>query len=82
MFRDGAVMGLIGLSDTPRAEASEAIASLHGHGVKSVAMLTGDHAGAARKISGALGIDDVRADLLPGDKLGIVQDLRDRNGAS
>jgi Cd2+/Zn2+-exporting ATPase len=81
VFRDGAVMGLIGLSDTPRVEASEAIASLHEHGVKSVAMLTGDHAGAARKIAGALGIDDVRADLLPGDKLGIVQDLRDRNGS-
>ncbi len=81
VFRDGAVMGVIGLSDTPRSEVSEAIALLHEHGVKSVAMLTGDHAGAARKIAGAMGIDDVRADLLPGDKLGIVQDLRDRNGS-
>ena len=44
-------------------------------------MITGDHAGAAASVAAAVGIDDVRSDLLPEDKLAIIEELRREYGS-
>jgi len=81
VFRAGAAIGVIGLADTARREAAAAVADLHALGVESVAMITGDHAGAAESVAREVGIDDVRSDLLPEDKLEIVESLRAQYGS-
>jgi Cd2+/Zn2+-exporting ATPase len=75
------VCGLIVLEEQPRAEAATAIAELHALGVAPIVMLTGDTPGAARALAGRLGLDEVRAGLLPEDKLAAVQALVARHGA-
>ena len=75
------VCGLIVLEEQPRAEAAAAIAELHALGVAPIVMLTGDTPGAARALAGRLGLDEVRAGLLPEDKLAAVQALVARHGA-
>ncbi|MDP7070739.1 MAG: heavy metal translocating P-type ATPase [Phycisphaerales bacterium] len=81
VFSAGTAIGVIGLADTPRPEAAAAVADLHALGVETVAMITGDHAGAAEAVARGVGIDDVRADLLPEDKLRIVEELRAKHGS-
>lgn len=68
------VLALLGFRDTPRADAKAAIARLHALGLRTV-MISGDHAGAARSIAEALGIDEVRADVLPEQKAAVVAEL-------
>jgi Cu+-exporting ATPase len=67
---------LLAFADTPKPEAAAALARLHASGLRT-ALVTGDNAGAARGVAAALGIDDVRAEVLPGDKARIVGELRD-----
>ena len=66
---------LLAFGDPARDEARQAIASLHAAGVKTV-LLTGDHISSARAIAQALGVDDVRAEVLPADKARIINELR------
>lgn len=73
---EGEVAGLIALADTPRPEARAAIAELKRLGVGEVVMITGDNPRAAELIARELGIDRVFAEVLPGDKLGIVRELQ------
>ncbi len=76
--RDGPqarVLGLLAFGDAIKPAARDAVARLHALGVKTV-MLTGDNAGSAAAVARELGIDDVRAEVLPGDKATIVQQLR------
>jgi Cu+-exporting ATPase len=68
------VLALLGFRDTPRADAKAAIERLHALGLRTV-MISGDHAGAARSIADALGIDEVRADVLPEQKAAVVAEL-------
>ncbi len=68
------VMGIIALRDEPRPEAKEVISDLHERGVE-VLMLTGDNEETAQAIASELGIDDVRADLKPEEKVEAVKDL-------
>ena len=77
---DGRAIGAIGVADRPREAARESLDLLRAHGIRSIAMLTGDNAAAARALAESLGIDDVRADLLPGDKAEAVNDLRRAHG--
>jgi Cd2+/Zn2+-exporting ATPase len=70
----GAVLALFAVADTTRASSREAVAELKALGVRSV-MLTGDNPSTAQAIAGQVGIDDVRANLLPQDKRKVVQDL-------
>ncbi|MBI4865898.1 MAG: copper-translocating P-type ATPase [Candidatus Wallbacteria bacterium] len=72
---DGRLAGLISVADPAKPEASEAIQWLRRLGMEPV-MLTGDHEGVARAIAGALGIDAVRAGLLPTDKIAIVEEYQ------
>jgi heavy metal translocating P-type ATPase len=68
---NGGVLGAVGVADTVRASARDTLADLARAGVRSVAMLTGDHAAVANNVGRALGIDEkgVFADLLPEDKV-------------
>ena len=50
------------------------------HGIESIVMLTGDSAGTARAIASELGVDEVRAELLPEDKVAAILELRKKYG--
>jgi P-type Cu+ transporter len=69
------LLGLLAFGDPPKAGAAAAIKRLHALGVRSV-MLSGDNIGAAQAVAKALGISDVRAEVLPGDKARIVGELK------
>lgn len=71
---DGTAAGVLGLFDTPRPEATGAVARMRRMGI-GVAMLTGDHAPAAGAIAEAVGITDIRAGLLPEEKVAAVETL-------
>lgn len=73
---DPRLLGLIAFGDTVKPTSRQAVERLHALGIRTV-MLTGDHAGAANAVGRALGIDDIRAELLPGDKAAVVQQLRE-----
>ena len=75
--RDKEVIGVIALQDTPRSGAKELVTTLERRGVKTV-MLTGDARPVAEAIARQLGISEVRAELLPADKVAAIQELQAR----
>ena len=72
--RGDKVEGIVALSDTMRPEAASMVAQLKSMGVRPV-LLTGDNARAARTMASHVGIEDVRADLLPDQKVSSVAEL-------
>jgi Cd2+/Zn2+-exporting ATPase len=78
---DGLTWGAITLADRPRETAREAVDLLRGQGVRRIVMLTGDHPAAARAIARELGVDEVRAALMPEHKHAAVRELHDEHGA-
>lgn len=70
-------LGVIGVADAIKPDSAAAIARLHKAGIK-VMMVTGDVEATARAIARETGIDEFRSDVLPEDKAGIVQALRDQ----
>lgn len=72
---DGKAAGAFALADTLRAEGERAVRELSAMGVKTV-MLTGDNEVTARAIAKKLGLDDVRAGLMPGDKEAAIAALQ------
>lgn len=70
------VIGLIAIADELRPEAADAIAQLRQGGIRHVVMLTGDNEHTAALIAGKLGLDEVRARLLPEHKAEIVKELQ------
>jgi Cd2+/Zn2+-exporting ATPase len=68
-------LGVIGLADRPREGAREVLERLHELGIRRVVMLTGDNRGVAEVIARELGVDDVRAELLPEDKVVAIREL-------
>jgi Cd2+/Zn2+-exporting ATPase len=77
---EGKGIGLVALGDTIRPEAAEAIRRLHEVGVRHAVMLTGDHAGSAKSVAAAVGLDSFHADLLPEDKLRILSETQRVHG--
>ncbi|HET7459818.1 MAG TPA: heavy metal translocating P-type ATPase [Longimicrobium sp.] len=73
--RGARVTAVLGVADTPRPEAPAAVHALRERGVR-VVMLTGDREPVARHIAADLGIDEVRAELLPEHKLDAIAELR------
>jgi len=69
------VRGLFAFGDEAKPEAAQAVTALHAQGVRCV-LVSGDNRGAAMAIARQLGIDDVRAEVLPGDKAQVVAALR------
>ncbi len=72
---DGKFAGAVAVSDAERPGAAEAVARLHSAGVKTV-MVTGDAGGAAKAAASRLGIDEVRAGVMPGGKRDEIESLR------
>lgn len=75
---DDRIIGMIAIQDVPKATSSEAIANLKARGLKTV-MLTGDNQRVAQAVAAQVGIDEVIADVLPGDKAEQVQAFQ-KNG--
>ena len=71
---DERVRGYISGEDTPRPESAAVLRDLRALGQHTI-MLTGDNAAVARAIADKIGVEDVRADLLPEDKVAAVGDL-------
>ncbi len=79
--RDGVAIGILGLRDRPKPEAAGIIAALQQHEATRVAMITGDHDAPARAMAAELGVDVVKSQQLPHDKLAAVEALRKQFGA-
>ena len=73
---DGTVAGVLAVADEVRADAAGMVAGLRAAGVGRVIMLTGDGPLVAAAVGGAVGIDEIRASLLPEDKLDVVLRLQ------
>ncbi len=73
--RDGRFIGTIVISDTVKEGAKEAIEALKQAGVKKTVMLTGDRRAVGEAVAARLGLDEVHAELLPGDKVIEVEKL-------
>ena len=72
---DGEPGGIIEFADQLRPEAHRLIAGLKGLGLRRIVLVTGDDPGHARSIAEAAGIAEVRAGLLPADKVSVVEEL-------
>jgi manganese/zinc-transporting P-type ATPase C len=74
---DGMLVGLISLRDELRPESKSVLEALRANGVRRIVMLTGDHPETASAVADELGIDEWRAEVMPEDKLDVVNALRD-----
>jgi len=72
---DGKYAGHIVISDEIKPHAKEAIERLHRNGVEKTVMLTGDTAKVAEAVAAEVGVSEVHAGLLPGDKVSLVEQL-------
>ncbi len=72
---DGKYLGAIVIADEIKADAKEAIASLHAVGVQKTVMLTGDNEAVGKAVAKSLALDEVYAGLLPADKVEKVETL-------
>lgn len=72
---ESGVKGILELRDRIRPDAKGVVARLHAQGVKKIIMLTGDNARTARAVAAEVGIDEVRAELLPEDKVTAIEEL-------
>ncbi len=75
------VCGLISIADQVRPESQEAVRQLKAAGIQKTVMLTGDNEGTARAIAAQTGVDDVRFELLPEDKVEAIRELVKEHGA-
>ena len=78
--RAGRFLGIIGVADRPRPEATAILGRLKNLGVESLTMLTGDNERVALAIAEEVGVTEVRAGLMPDDKLTAIGELLDRFG--
>lgn len=73
--QNGHYRGYINIEDEIKGDAKQAVADLKNAGIKNIVMLTGDNAATGRKVAANVGIDRVYTDLLPVDKVHIVEEL-------
>ncbi len=71
-------LGWIGLEDKTRADAREALDELRELGVKNLAVVTGDKSSVAKRVAAEMGCTEVHAEVLPAEKLSLVEDLKKR----
>ena len=79
---NGEYYGHIVISDRIKAHSKEAIEEIKIAGVKKTVMLTGDSQKVAEQVARELGIDEVRSELMPADKVHIVEELLAQNGSN
>jgi len=77
---DGQVAGIIAVADTLKEGSAEAVGELHGMGLR-VLMITGDNRQTAETIARRVGIDEVLAEVLPGDKAAEIERLQNTSNA-
>lgn len=75
---DGGYAGHIVVADRIKEDAADAIAGLHAMGISNTVMLTGDRKEVGEDVAHRVGIDDCHTQLLPADKLGILEQLLDK----
>lgn len=75
---DAHVCGFVAVADAVRENAAHTIRELRALGLAHVVMLTGDNQGTANAVATATGVDEVRADLMPADKVRTVETLVER----
>ncbi|MHC4206759.1 MAG: heavy metal translocating P-type ATPase [Planctomycetota bacterium] len=75
---DNKPVGLIAIADEIRPETPQAIASLKAMGIKKITMLTGDNHKVAKAVAEEIGVDDLKAELLPEQKLQFVKKLQEQ----
>jgi Cd2+/Zn2+-exporting ATPase len=78
--RNGQAVGIIAVADRAREAGRDVVDLLRQQGITSLVMLTGDSRGPATAIGNELGVDEVRAELLPEDKVAAVRELQRRFG--
>ena len=78
---DGVAVATLAVADRVREIAPDVVRLLRDQGVSHVAMLTGDSLEAARPVAAAAGVSDVRAGLLPADKMAAIAEIRRTHGA-
>ena len=78
---DNKLIGIIGIADQVRQESKQVLQKLRTLKVKHTVMLTGDAKPTAQAIATSLGVSDVRAGLLPAEKLTAIKELRTKYGA-
>lgn len=74
------IIGIISIADTVRDDAAKLVKDLKAQGIKKVVMLTGDNERAAKHIAEKAGLDEYYSELLPEDKVRILEDLQQRHG--
>ena len=79
--RGGRVLGVLALADVARPDVKGALAKLKALGIRQLVMLTGDNERVARRIGADAGVTDVRAGLLPEQKLDAIRALQQEYGA-
>ena len=77
---NGQFLGVLALADIPRESVKQVLEQLHKLGINKTIMLTGDNEGVARAIADAVGLDEVKAGLLPEDKVKAIKELEQRFG--
>jgi P-type E1-E2 ATPase len=82
--REAQLLGAVSVADQPRATAKSGIEALRASGVSQIVMMTGDRRAVALRIAGQLGItaDEVHADLLPQDKVALVDRLAQKGAVA
>ena len=76
---DGSFAGSIVISDSVKPEVYEALKDMKKVGIKKTVMLTGDRNKAAKAVADEIGIDEVHAELLPADKVNIVEQIMSKS---
>lgn len=80
VFSAGSLVGGFVLEDSPRAESPKALEALRRLGVRRLVMLTGDQSDTAERVGKELRLDEIRAGLMPEQKLEVLQALRSKHG--
>lgn len=73
-------LGVIGVADRPRERVASVLEALRAMGIESLTMLTGDNRGVGEAIAREVGVDSVRAELLPEDKVTAIKELLREHG--
>ncbi len=77
---DDVFVGILALTDTPRIAVRQTMDRLRRLGIMQLVMLTGDNEQAAQKIARTVGVNEVRAELLPAGKLQAIRELMNEHG--
>ncbi len=72
---DGSMIGSLHLGDIPKEMAGETIKQLQELGIRRIAMLSGDKRAAAEAIAGLIGVEEVHAELLPDEKMAVLESI-------